>query len=314
MRPESVAAIARSPQKSSSRIIAALCIAALCAALTTGCSALRIAYGTAPDLAYWWVDGYIDFNDEQTPRAREAIAQWFAWNRKTQLQDYAAVLTRASTEVLADTTPARVRAWQDELVPRLHLAFDRIAPQAADLMLTVTEAQVKHLERRYAKYNDDYRDDFLQPDPAKRARAAQKRTVDRAEELYGSLSDAQVAMITETLAHSPFDPEIWFAERQKRQQAMVQMLRRLREQNATREQALAALRAYADAVEQSPRADYRRYAENLAEFNWAFAARLHNSMSPAQRRRAADRLSGWADDLRAIAAQREPKNRSLEMQ
>ncbi len=314
MRPESVVAIARSPGQSSSRIIAALCLAFLCAALATGCSALRIAYGTAPDLVYWWADGYIDFNDEQTPRAREAIAQWFAWNRKTQLPDYAALLTRASTEVLADTTPAKVRAWQDELVPRLRLAFDRIAPPTADLMLTVTEPQVKHLERRYEKYNDEFRDDYLQPDPAKRARATLKRTVDNAEQLYGSLSDAQVALVTEMLGRSPFDPDVWFAERQRRQQAVVQMLRRLREQNATHDQALAALRAYTDSLERSPRPDYRRYADALAEFNWAFAARLHNSTSPAQRRRAADKLSGWADDLRAIAAAREPRPRSLEMQ
>ena len=279
-----------------------------------GCSALRIGYSTAPDLVYWWADRYIDFTDEQTPRAREAIAQWFAWNRKTQLPDYAALLTRARGEVLADTTPARVKAWQDEAMPRLHAAFDRIAPQAADLMLTVTEAQVQHLERRYAKYNDEFRDDYLQPDPVKRAKATLKRTVDHAEELYGSLNDSQLALITEMLARSPFDPQVWLAERQKRQQAMAQMLRRAREPNTTREEALAALRGYVEQVERSPRADYRRYADALAEFNWTFAARLHNSTTPAQRRVAAERLGGWADDLRAIAAQRDAKNRGTEMQ
>ncbi len=320
MRPESVVAIAPPPRRSSSpwtRIIAALGAAALWltfATLATGCSALRIAYGTAPDLAYWWVDRYIDFTDEQTPKAREAIAQWFAWNRKTQLPDYAALLTRAQAEVQADTTPARVKAWQDEAMPRWRAAFERIAPAAAELMPMVTEAQVRHLEQRYAKANDEYRGEYLQPDPAKRARANLKRTVDRAEELYGSLNDEQVAMVSEMLARSPFDPDVWFAERQKRQQAMAQMLRRLREQNATREQALAALRGYVDAVERSPRADYRRYSETLADFNWAFAARLHNSTTPAQRRHAADKLGGWADDLRAIAASPEPKKRSSEMQ
>ncbi|MBC8057759.1 MAG: hypothetical protein H7Y61_14390, partial [Rhizobiales bacterium] len=44
-------------------------------ALLGGCSALRIGYGTAPDVVYWWLDGYIDFNDTQTPRVREAIRQ-----------------------------------------------------------------------------------------------------------------------------------------------------------------------------------------------------------------------------------------------
>ena len=46
--------------------------------------------GTAPDLVYWWLDRYIDFNDTQTPRVHEAIKQWFAWHRRSQLPDYAA--------------------------------------------------------------------------------------------------------------------------------------------------------------------------------------------------------------------------------
>ena len=47
-------------------------IAALLVSLG-GCSALRIGYGTAPDLVYWWVDRYVDFNGAQTPKVREAI-------------------------------------------------------------------------------------------------------------------------------------------------------------------------------------------------------------------------------------------------
>lgn len=280
----------------------------------SGCSALRIGYSTAPDLVYWWLDGYVDFDGGQTPRVREAIAQWFAWNRRVQVPDFAVLLNRAQAEVQADTTPARVRAWQDELAPRLRAAFERIAPQAAELMLTITPRQIQHLEARYAKYNDEFRDDYLQPDPARRTRATLKRTVDRAEQLYGNLSDAQLAMISEMLARSPFDPEIWFAERQKRQQTVLQMLRQLREPGATREQALAALHDYADQLERSPRADYRRYVDALDDFNVAFAARLQNSTSPEQRRTAAAKLGGWADDLRAIAKAPEPRSRNLEMQ
>lgn len=274
---------------------------------------MRIAYGTAPDLAYWWLDGYVDFDGAQTPRVHEALADWFAWNRRVQLPEFAALLDRAQVDVLADTTPAQVRAWQTDLTPRLRAAFERIAPPAAELILTITPRQIQHLEARYAKYNDEFRDDYLQPDPAQRSRVTLKRTVDRAEQLYGDLSKAQLALISDLLARSPFDPQVWFAERQKRQQAMLQMLRQLHEPGATREQALAALRAYADQIERSPRADYRRYADTLDDFNVAFAARLHNSTSPEQRRTAATKLGGWAEDLRAVARAPEPRRRSPEL-
>ncbi len=283
-------------------------IVALCGALVglAGCSALRIGYATAPDLAYWWLDGYVDFDDAQTPRVRDALAQWFTWHRRTQLPDYAALLVRAQAEVLADTTSARVCEWQADVTRRAHTAFERAAPDAAELMLTLTPQQVRHIERRYTKANDEYRDEYLQPDPARRAAANAKRAVERAETLYGTLDDAQRARLGVTLARSPFDADVWLTERRQRQQDALQMLTRLSREGANRDQAQAALRAYVERLERSPREPYRRYAERLAEFNCASAAALHNSTSPAQRRHAAQKLAGWEGDLRAIAAAGDP--------
>ena len=267
-----------------------------------GCSALRIAYGTAPDLVYWWLDAYVDFDDAQAPRARDAIKQWFAWSRRTQLPDYAGLLARARIEVAADTSAGRVCEWQAEGVKRAHAALDRIAPAMAELMLTITPDQIAHIEQHYAKRNDEFRGDFLQPDPRKRAEANFKRTLDRAETLYGKLGSPQRARIDEGLTHSPFDAEVWIAERRQRQLDALQVLRKLTAEKATRDQALAALNGYVERLEHSPREPYRRYAERLAEFNCDFAANVHNTTTSAQRRVAADNLAGWEGDLRALAA------------
>ena len=284
-------------------------IAALCALLLGlgGCSALRLGYAAGPDIVYWWLDGYIDFTGAQTPRARDAIRQWFAWHRREQVPEYAALLVRAQAEVRADVTPARVCEWQGEVLKRARSAFEKIAPDAAEMMLTITPQQVKHLEARYDKFNAQYRDDYLQSDPRQRADEALKRVVERAEMLYGRLSDAQRERIVEGLKRSPFDPELWLAERRARQQDALQILRRVGAgDGATREQALAELRGYVERLQRSPRENYRRYNERLAEFNCSFAAALHDSMSAAQRRTAAERLAGWEADLRAIAAGTDP--------
>lgn len=279
----------------------ALIIAVMCAVLGA-CSALRIGYSQAPELAYWWLDGYVDFNSDQTPRVREALKQWFAWHRRTQLPDYAALLARAQAELAADTTPARACEWQSEVIKRARTAWDRALPAAAEWVPTLTPQQIQHLERRYAKANDEFRDDFLQPDLRKRAERTLKRTIDRAETFYGTLSDGQRARIADTLLRSPFDPEAWFAERQLRQQATLAMLRQFNGDAATREPVMAALRGQADQMERSPREPYRRYAEHLNEFNCNFAASLHNSTTPSQRRQAVAKLAGWEGDLRALVA------------
>jgi len=271
-----------------------------------GCSALRIGYSTAPDLVYWWLDGYVDFSGAQTTQVRQAISEWFAWNRHTQLSDYAALLARAQSEVRADTTPARVCEWQSEVTERATTAFDHIVAAAAQLALTLTPQQFQVLERRYAKNNREFRDDFLQPDLHERAKETLRRTVERAETLYGHLEDAQRARLADLLSHSPFDPEIWLAERRQRQQDALHMLRHLVSEHASIEQAEAALRAYEHTVEVSPRESYRHYDEQLKAFNCKAGATLHNLTTPAQRETAAQRLGGWSDDLRAIASAAEP--------
>lgn len=271
--------------------------------LVSGCSALRIGYSQAADLVYWWLDGYADFDAEQTRRTREALGQWFAWHRKTQLPDYAQLLARAQTEVRAETTPARVCEWQGELLKRAHTAWEQALPAAAEWALSVTPQQIQHLERRYAKANDEFRDDYLQEDPRERHEATIKRAVERAESLYGRLDDAQRARVAAGMARSPFDPELWLAERKQRQQDALQLLRKLTAEGASRAQAEGAVRAYVEHIERSPREAYRRYSERLAEFNCAFGASLHNNTSPVQRRAAAAKLSGWEGDLRALVAQ-----------
>ena len=276
----------------------------LCAALlmTGGCSALRFGYNQAADLAYWWLDGFVDFNETQTLRVREALAGWFVWHRATQLPDYAQLLVRAQTEVVSDSTPARVCEWWATLNARIETAFERAVPAGAELMLSMGPKQVQHMERRYAKANDEFRDEFLQSDPAKRRKVSVERAIERSELLYGKLDEPQREQVARTIAQSPFDAELWFSERKRRQQDAVQTVRRLTAEGASRDKAEAALRAYIDRWGRSPRDEYRRYSDTLSSFNCAFAANLHNTTSAAQRQFAVQKLKGWEADARALVA------------
>ena len=270
--------------------------------ISAGCSAIRLGYGQAPDLAYWWLDRYVDFNDAQTPRVRDALAQWFAWHRRTQLPDYAALLARAQGELAANTTPARTCEWWADLRSRMDTSVERGVPAMAELMLTLTPQQLQNLERRYAKSNEEFRSEYLQTDAARRLKEAVKRAVDRAEFFYGKLDDEQRDRVAKSVAQSPFDAELWAAERQRRQQDALQTLRRLRAEALGADQAQAALRAYIVRAGRSPREEHQRYADRLTQFNCAFTANLHNVTTTAQRQVAADKFKGWENDLRALAA------------
>jgi len=277
--------------------------------LLGGCSAVRIGYNQAPTLAWWWLDGYMDFDAEQAPKVKEALNQWFAWHRTTQLPDYANLLASAQVQVLQPVTPQQVCRWADDLRQRLSVAFAQGVPVAAEQLPTLRPEQLAHLERRYRKSNRDFEDDFLQQEADERLKAAVKRTVDRAEMLYGRLDERQRQLVAAGVAASPFDPAAWLAERQAVQNDTLQTLARLTAggpARADRESNLAGLQALAARVQRAPPGPYRSYQQRLTEYNCVFVAQLHNSTSPAQRQTARSKLRVWEEDLRALAAQKSP--------
>ncbi len=271
--------------------------------LLSGCGALRFAYGQAPDLVYWWLDGYFDFNDAQTDRVRDDLGSLFDWHRATQLPDYAQLLTRARAQVLAPEpiTPAQVCGWYDDVVSRTGPVIDRALPAAASAVMSLSPGQLQHVQRKDNTVNANFRDDYLQSDPKDRLAAAVERVVDRTESLYGGLDAAQVERITRLVAASPFDPEVWLAERQQRQRDALATVRALLAEKASPDQAQAALRALVARVQRSPREAYRQYDERLRTYNCMVGAQVHNAMSREQRQVAADRLKGWSDDFRAMS-------------
>jgi Family of unknown function (DUF6279) len=269
--------------------------------LLTGCSALRVAYDTAPTLAWWWIDGYADFSGEQASRVKDDIRLWFGWHRTTQLPDYAAWLAGTRGKIADSITPVQVCRLWDESRRLLDPAVDKGVVTAAAWVPGLTEVQFRHIEKRYAKVVDEMRKDFLQSDETERHEAALKRTVERVETIYGSLDDSQRKLISDGIKASPFSPETWLTERQRRQRDTLQTLRRLAAEKADSDRIVATLRALAERSERSPVPAYRAYQVKLMDYNCAFGARIHNAMGPAQRQAARDRLKNWEDDLRALS-------------
>ncbi|MBI3368966.1 MAG: hypothetical protein HY021_11130, partial [Burkholderiales bacterium] len=176
----------------------------LLVSMLAGCSALRLTYNQGPTLAYWWLDGYIDFTSDQAPRVRASLDSWFSWHRATQLPDYAEQLATLQAEAVDNITPAQVCRWTELAQQRANTAFEYALPALAQLARSLTTAQIDHLERRYAKGDAEAAHDFLQPDLVERRRAAFKRTLERAEDFYGTLDVAQRKLLADALAESPF--------------------------------------------------------------------------------------------------------------
>ena len=289
-----------------SRFISLFRLAALIIAvsLLSACSAIKFAYKQAPDLTYWWLDGYFDFNDQQTPKVRDDLSKLFAWHRSSELPKTADLLSKAAQLSAGDITAQQAcRVFEQGRVLVDNITIQAL-PSLAELAPTVTADQIEHLKRKYAKNAAEFKRDFVNSSGADREARRLKQSTDRSEMLYGKLEEAQIAAIKQVLANSSFDAQASLKERERRQRDLIDLLSSLSAAKASPATSQHALRIYFQRVWESPDPAYRAYVQRLTQQSCQSFAAIHASTTPAQRANAVKVLKGYEADLRALAATR----------
>ncbi|MGC1173625.1 DUF6279 family lipoprotein [Polaromonas sp.] len=274
----------------------------LVAGTLLACSAIKIAYNQATELAYWQLHGYFDFDSTQSPKVREELARVHQWHRQTQLPVYIETLGKWQALLPGELDEAQACGIFDEVRSRLQAISDRAVPAAGAVVGTLGHEQLKALKQKFSELNADYRSDFLDGKPHALIEKRFKKAVSRAEMLYGRLEEKQQAVLRERIRHSVFDATISLAEFQRRQRDALQSLAPLIAGQASQEKARPAVQAYLERAANSPDPAYRRYQERLNRDNCKTFAALHNSTTAAQRTKAVQTLQDYAQDFAILAA------------
>jgi hypothetical protein len=172
---------------------------------------------------------------------------------------------------------------------------------AAPLLPRLQPANLERIAERQSRRLQELRREHLQPELAERRAASLKRTVERYQRVYGRLQPEQRQLLATALAASPLEPETWLAERERRTERTLALLRMAAAPGVDDAQRLAALRSLALPEPVDAQAQARQ--QRVAAFQCELTAQLHNSTTPAQRERAQRTLRGWEEDLRALAGQ-----------
>ena len=283
------------------RIISLLAITLLTALLLPACSAVKVAYNQGPELSYWYLDAYVDFNDAQSLQVKADLNRLQAWHRQTQLPGYIDSLQKLQQQMPLDFSTAQAcNVYSDARLKLLALSVE-VQPAVAALAATLGSQQIALMERKFAKGNAEYREEFMEGTPKAMRDRRYKKAVGRAEMLYGSLDDRQLAVVEQVIARSRFDAARSYAERVRRQQDALQTLRNLavpgNSPAASAEKARIAVRSLLDRSINSPDAAYRAYQETVTQDGCKGFSDLHNSTSAAQRTKAVKVLGGYEREL-----------------
>ncbi|WP_298925596.1 DUF6279 family lipoprotein [uncultured Ramlibacter sp.] len=282
------------------RIIGVLALAAAMA----GCSTVKLGYNSLPEIAYWWLDGYVDFSESQAPRVREDLARLQLWHREQELPRYTELLHKMELLAPADITAAQACEFSGAIRERLNALAAQAEPAATLLAMELGTEQLQHLVRKYRNNNNDYRKEWLELTPGELRDKRYKQFLERSEMVYGRLDEAQRILLRRQLEQSAFDPRRNLAQRQRRQDDALQTLRKMATPGLALSQARDLLRGYLARALDPPDTAARREQEQLIEEACRNVAAVHNSASAAQRDAAVRRLRAWQRDLRELAAQR----------
>lgn len=283
------------------RTTARALLALAAGALLAGCSTVRLAYNNLPEIGYWWLDGYVDFNGAQSLQVKGALAGLQAWHRREELPKLAALL--AGVQVLApqDVGPQEACALADAIRERLLNLARQAEPAAAELALSLDAAQLQTLSAKHAKLNAAYRKDWLDLSREAQHDKRYRQLLERSEDFYGTLSADQRALLRQQVAQSQFSPQRIDTQRQRRQQDLMALLQRLNSGGATPAEARSALHDYVMRIAEPEPGPAREQQRALQQEGCRYTAALHNSTSAAQRERAVRRLRAYEDDLRVLS-------------
>jgi hypothetical protein len=270
----------------------------------SGCNTLKLVYNQSDDLIYWWLDGYADLQNGQKQFTRDTLTDLQRWHRQQQLPEYVALLKRMQTMAPHDITPAQVCAVTEDMKTSFVRTLRYVEPSTTQLAVQLSPDQLRSVRKRFNKTDKAWRDDWLDPDAEGRLSYRTKQATNRLEDFYGRLDKPQRDVLNKWLSESIFDPDMSYAERERRQADTLQTLQRMTQEGSTTAQAQALMRALVDRSFNSPNERYRAYNRDLWQENCEGFAKLHNSTTPAQRQRMVEALLGYENDFKILMAQK----------
>ena len=272
-------------------------------ALAAGCSTIRFTYNQGDTLLYWWLDSYVDLEGTQADVAKRDINNLFQWHRQTPLKANAAL--RGTFQRPLGGTPTQsdlLNGYRELRVRGERLALHAV-PEMTTLAMSITPEQIRNIESKFNKKNEEYRRKFIAGDTEKRQKARYKKSMEQFELWFGNFNSDQETVMRRASDARPLDAHIWLEERQWRQRRVLAMLRKVQHEKLNREQTTAQVQAMLrDVFGRLESPERKAFYDNYIDQTTQSILTAIRTATPAQKAHAQQRMQGWIQDFQALAA------------
>jgi hypothetical protein len=193
--------------------------------LLSACSVTRTAYNNADVFLGWQANHYLDLEGEQVEELDRRLDGYHAWHRKHALPQYAKLGREAAARLQRGLKREDLEWSYDAVLAQIREALGQAAVDSAGLLDQLNPAQISHLEQRLAEGNRKFAKERMQGTMEQRNQRRVKRNVERLEEWFGDLSEAQLERVRRYSERAPFYADLQDRDRKRRQGEFVAMLR-----------------------------------------------------------------------------------------
>ncbi len=270
--------------------------AAAAVALLAACAAVQVSYNNAESLVRYTVWRYVDLDPRQSEALQQRLARFHEWHRENELPEYVAFLEAARGRFVRGLSVSDATWAFDALRSRYRFVAARAATEAAPLLVTLSPEQIESIERKFARDDAKYEDEWLGGSAERRERRAAKRLIDRFEQWTGNLNSEQQDRIRQFVKAHPRDAQLRLDQRRRWQRDAVDLVRRYRRPE---ELAPRLARLFGDPDAGRPPeylSEARRWQADLAEL----VVSVSRPLTPQQRARVLRRIDRYAGDFRSL--------------
>jgi hypothetical protein len=273
------------------------------AALLAGCgTVMRVVYNNGDFALRVMANEYFDTSGDQSDILKAQLARFHEWHRREELPAYARIFQSAAERTARGLTQEDV-TWAIVAVrERYRMVVAQAAEDGAPVVASLKAENYVALERKFADVNAKFTKDYLAGDQAKRDRARAKWFEERIEWFVGDLSEAQVALIQRFVQSQPRMNEVRLADRKRRQQEFVALIRKYQASPELAER----MRDFFTHWERDRGAEHAKLAREWEGRLVQLVVELDGTLSPQQRAHLVGRFEMLAEDCRVLARQGRP--------
>jgi hypothetical protein len=198
-------------------------IVLLCVLLLGGCSA-KFAYNNVDWLIYWYLDDYVELNNEQEDMFDDMLSNWIGWHKQQELPQYQSQLEDIVADIKSkNITEETIASHRERAREHWVRARTHVAPDLVKLGATLSQEQVIYLFANLEKKNVEDEEEMLETsnlDAQERVTKWVKRNQKGMKKWLGKLSQEQEEFMSAFYDRFESTGPYWTAYKREYQQQL----------------------------------------------------------------------------------------------